>query len=1156
VNEISTSGAFAKIFFYREISGNSVIEEITQDGGSIIFDDYDLLSDVKIILGTDTAQPKVTAFSPIPNEIFGLDDSLFIVLDMENPHEIGILNFIFEVDGILDTISISDDEGHWQSEGEYAEQFPVYIHSSKYDAFLNTAIAGDFSDSVNIFIEIIDRAGNSGAGNGYESEQVGPLTFSRDVSNISLNSGWHLLSSPLAGDDGENIFDNLFYFPAYDCSDGCDEFDPFETATSGTGFYVKSNGDNATTFTGDVLSESSSALKQGWNLIGNPLVTPIDVNSLLITYENMGYMDLTWQEASDSLGIISPTPIIYDNENGGHIGASELSAATGFWVHSFYDDVEISFIPSNPSLINEVSSYWNLSLFVKENNTGTNYDESIGSEIVIGIDEDAKDYFVDGEDQEIIFPLSGMNIFDHYSELSINNDSQTSLYRDIRDYHDTSITWDLNLEGQYFYDNGVLFSWKFSGDEEPYDYYLNIGENSINMKGEMLSTVVESINLSEDMSITAVLKDEYIGCTNPLADNPNEMANGISDPNTCEYEGGVWEEEGDYCKCANEFCLGGNDADYCDILSLLLPEETLPLDYDEAFDDLPIELVNPLGTPIEGLQFVLEYDAALVQLIDGSLDDSLNGYDILMSFEEPCDDCILSKLSVTIYNITASDELFSGEGKIMTLSGVAVGGGLTTISFSSVQINENSAFGNSSDIMIGINYVTVSGKLNYYKNVVPISDGLISITGFNDTLTTNSNGSGNFIVDQVIAGAEHELIISKDEYGGNIDDYFDGLSAVDASRIARHAANLYNFSPDEKIAANVIIDYRCENGYGEPIDQNESECSYNWVPNIEAGDASRVARYAAGIIEDLDDQCDPHWIFLNDENDEIMIDDVNCEYLPNFSKFVRNYKIVDLNSDADLTFTGIRLGDVTGNWTASLSRENDENIVESPIVELEVGQILQLPLYLPNKVEIEGVDLTIQYDPEVFTLIGFNNSNSILDKSKYPTIINTEKRGVFTLVSYANSTPINDNGLLGHIKFKVIGNSTPWSSISINEMKINDIQKGGFLVEGDFESSSITYGFDFQISAVPEVFALNKNYPNPFNPSTNINFELPNDGDVRIFIYDLKGSLIDELVNGYMEAGYYNLKWDGSRKSSGVYFIQMIADNGNYIKMTKMMLVK
>ena len=184
------------------------------------------------------------------------------------------------------------------------------------------------------------------------------------------------------------------------------------------------------------------------------------------------------------------------------------------------------------------------------------------------------------------------------------------------------------------------------------------------------------------------------------------------------------------------------------------------------------------------------------------------------------------------------------------------------------------------------------------------------------------------------------------------------------------------------------------------------------------------------------------------------------------------------------------------------------------------------------------------------------NNNSILDKSKYPTIINTEKTGLFTLVSYANSTPINDNGLLGYIKFEVIGNSSRWSSISITEMKINDIQEGGFLVDGNFESSSIAYGFDFQISSVPEIFALNKNYPNPFNPSTNIQFDLPNDGYVKIFIYDIKGAHIDELVNGHMEAGYHQIKWDGSRQASGMYFIQMIADNGNYIKMSKMMLVK
>ena len=98
------------------------------------------------------------------------------------------------------------------------------------------------------------------------------------------------------------------------------------------------------------------------------------------------------------------------------------------------------------------------------------------------------------------------------------------------------------------------------------------------------------------------------------------MANAPSNAIDCGILGGVWDEG--YCKCANEFCLGGNDADYCDILSLLSPEETLYLNYYDNFD-LPIELVNPDETPIEGLQFLLEYDTLMVQLDSVSLNQNL-----------------------------------------------------------------------------------------------------------------------------------------------------------------------------------------------------------------------------------------------------------------------------------------------------------------------------------------------------------------------------------------------------------------------------------------------------------------------------------------------------------------------------------------------------
>ena len=160
------------------------------------------------------------------------------------------------------------------------------------------------------------------------------------------------------------------------------------------------------------------------------------------------------------------------------------------------------------------------------------------------------------------------------------------------------------------------------------------------------------------------------------------------------------------------------------------------------------------------------------------------------------------------------------------------------------------------------------------------------------------------------------------------------------------------------------------------------------------------------------------------------------------------------------------------------------------------------------------------------------------------------------MVRYANDSPINGNGLLGSIKFKVISQTNTHSTISMVEMKVNEMLEGGFLVDDGKESGNIAKGFEFHITSVPDVFALNRNYPNPFNPTTKIRFDLPRDSEVHILVYDIKGSLVDELINGQMEAGYHELLWNGSQKASGVYFIRMISDNGSFIKNTKMMLLK
>lgn len=88
-------------------------------------------------------------------------------------------------------------------------------------------------------------------------------------------------------------------------------------------------------------------------------------------------------------------------------------------------------------------------------------------------------------------------------------------------------------------------------------------------------------------------------------------------------------------------------------------------------------------------------------------------------------------------------------------------------------------------------------------------------------------------------------------------------------------------------------------------------------------------------------------------------------------------------------------------------------------------------------------------------------------------------------------------------------------------------------------------------------FKLNQNFPNPFNPSTKISFELPKTANVTLTIYDAAGKVVSELISGNsMEAGYYEYDWNTSGKdlASGVYFYKLQA--GSYTDEKKMVLIK
>ena len=98
-------------------------------------------------------------------------------------------------------------------------------------------------------------------------------------------------------------------------------------------------------------------------------------------------------------------------------------------------------------------------------------------------------------------------------------------------------------------------------------------------------------------------------------------------------------------------------------------------------------------------------------------------------------------------------------------------------------------------------------------------------------------------------------------------------------------------------------------------------------------------------------------------------------------------------------------------------------------------------------------------------------------------------------------------------------------------------------------SESVTIG----VSA-PQKFALAQNYPNPFNPATTIRYGLPARSHVTLSVYNTLGERVIDLINGDIDAGYHEVKFDGSGLASGVYFYRLQA--GTFVEAKKLVLLR
>jgi len=118
------------------------------------------------------------------------------------------------------------------------------------------------------------------------------------------------------------------------------------------------------------------------------------------------------------------------------------------------------------------------------------------------------------------------------------------------------------------------------------------------------------------------------------------------------------------------------------------------------------------------------------------------------------------------------------------------------------------------------------------------------------------------------------------------------------------------------------------------------------------------------------------------------------------------------------------------------------------------------------------------------------------------------------------------------------------------------VGSGGTILK-TYSSGTVT-AIKYNTVTIPTQFQTYPNYPNPFNPTTIISYDLPSRARVKIDVYNLLGQVVETVIDGIQEPGHKKILWDGSNLPSGVYFyvISVIDKDKNFYNVQKMILLK
>ena len=316
-------------------------------------------------------------------------------------------------------------------------------------------------------------------------------------------------------------------------------------------------------------------------------------------------------------------------------------------------------------------------------------------------------------------------------------------------------------------------------------------------------------------------------------------------------------------------------------------------------------------------------------------------------------------------------------------------------------------------------------------------------------------------------------------------DHMNGVSTLDLVLIQKHILSIDNLdSPYKMIAADINMD-----------------------DNISAIDLIELRKLILGIY--LEYPNNESWRFIDESYTFVDASD------PLEEAFPETYAIPNLNSDMDINFVAVKVGDVNNSVETSLQGNTAENRTNASLelyiddVDFEIGQTISIPFKAAEENSIVGYQFTLDYDVDAFEFAGVASASLNVTEQNFGQQ-HAEKGQLTSSWHQTDAVNIQENDVLFTLEFIAKQNGTSNNMFAIT----SDITNAEAYTP-NIEVMDVTLNTRTEVLD----YVLHQNTPNPFNETTNIAFEIPFKQNVKISIFDVTGKTVHQIRKDF-EAGY------------------------------------